>query len=196
MLSHNEAFKKLIEGNKRFAQNKSIHPNIGSECRKSLAEEQKPFAAILACSDSRVPVELIFDVGLGDLFVIRSAGHILSNEALGSLEYAVKELGVKLVMILGHDNCGAISTALKFYQIDETLSESMQSLLNHIYPALEKLDIGNNKILVNDAVRANIQYQVEDLIRRDAYLSKKILNKEIFLRGAIYKFDTGLIEVL
>lgn len=197
MLSPDEALKKLIEGNKRFAQDKSIHPNLGSELRNALVKGQKPFAAILSCSDSRVPIEIIFDVGLGDLFVVRSAGHVLSNEALGSIEYAVRELGVKLIMILGHGNCGAIKTALEFYNSDNKASENIQSVLDHIYPAIKDLDFKcDNATLLQNAIKSNVQYQLVDLIKRNSYLAQKIQEKEIILEGAKYKLDTGLVEIL
>lgn len=189
------ALEKLLEGNKRFAQNKSIHPNLGDELRNSLVNTQKPFAAILSCSDSRVPIEIIFDVGLGDLFVVRTAGHVLSKEVLGSLEYAVKNLDVKFIMILGHDNCGAIGTALDIYKAgkyDES-SKNLQSILDHIYPALKNLDDEND---VNMAVKLNIQHQLEDLLKKDTFLAKKIKTGELIIVGAKYCLETGLIEVL
>lgn len=191
----NETLEKLIEGNKRFAQNKSIHPNLGNELRNALVSRQMPFAAILSCSDSRVPVEIIFDAGLGDLFVVRTAGHVLSNEVIGSLEYAVKSLGVKLIMILGHENCGAVSTALEAYQNKSynEFSPNLQSILNHIYPAIEKT---KGEDLLNCAVKSNIFYQVEDLINKDDYIAKKIKSGEVNVIGAIYSLQTGLIEVL
>lgn len=197
----NETLDKLIDGNRRFAQNKSIHPNLGDELRGSLIKEQKPFAALLACSDSRVPVEIIFDAGLGDLFVVRSAGHVLSKEALGSLEYAVKTLGVNLIMILGHENCGAINAALEIYdsgKIDE-VSENMQALLSHIYPAIKNVkrdDSNKNESFLNSAVRSNIYYQLEDLINKNGYLAKKIKDKELMLVGAKYSLTTGFVEIL
>lgn len=195
-MSPSKALQKLIEGNKRFAQNKSLHPNRCGELRNSLISGQKPFAAVLACSDSRVPVEIIFDVGLGDLFVVRTAGHVLSKEALGSLEYAVNELGVKVIIILGHENCGAINAALNFYKSSNSndLSDNMQALLSHIYPAIEKLE--NKNDLMKDAVKANVKYQIEDLLKRDPVLAEKIRQKKLLVYGAIYKLDTGLIEVL
>ena len=116
MIDGNEALKILMDGNQRFVEHKSIHPNRCDETRASLLEKQKPFAVIVSCSDSRVPTEIIFDVGLGDVFVIRTAGHVLCNEVMGSIEYAVQSLGCKLIMILGHDNCGAIKSALKAYE--------------------------------------------------------------------------------
>lgn len=188
------ALEKLIEGNKRFAQNKSIHPNLGEELRNALVSAQKPFAAILSCSDSRVPIEIIFDVGLGDLFVVRTAGHVLSKEVLGSLEYAVKSLDVKFIMILGHDNCGAIQTALDIYKTGsyEDASKNIQSILDHINPALKNLDDDNN---LNLAVKLNIQYQLEDLLKKDTFLADKIKTGEIIISGAKYCLETGLIEV-
>lgn len=193
----NTTLEKLIEGNKRFAQNKSIHPNLGNELRNALITQQKPFAAILSCSDSRVPVEIIFDAGLGDLFVVRTAGHVLSNEVMGSLEYAIKNLGVKLIMILGHENCGAISVALDAYQTKtyDEFSSNLQSILNHIYPAIDKTNCEESELL-NRAVKANILYQVEDLINKDDYIAKKIKSGEVDVVGALYSLQTGFIEVL
>lgn len=197
MLSPDKALNKLLDGNKRFASGESIHPNLGKELRESLINDQKPYAAIVACSDSRVPIEIIFDAGLGDLFVIRTAGHVPSKESLGSLEYAVKELGVKLVMILGHDNCGAVKTAINVYksQTFDELSENLQTLLSHIYPVLDDLDLSCPDAL-EQAVEANIRYQIQDLIKRDKYLEDKINQKEIILVGAKYNLNNGEIEVM
>lgn len=191
-----ESLRKLIEGNKRFAENKSIHPNHGQELRNSLMNEQNPFAAIIACSDSRVPVEIIFDVGLGDLFVIRTAGHVLSKETLGSLEYGVRDLGVKFVMILGHDNCGAVKSAQSIYKTTkfENLTENLKALLGHIYPVFDTLEEEDHNDL-DHAIKANIKYQVADLLERDEYLSNKIKQNELIVVGAKYSFETGLVEV-
>ena len=198
MISPKEALKKLVEGNQRFAENKSLHPNLGNELRNALLNGQKPFAAVLSCSDSRVPVEIIFDVGVGDVFVIRTAGHVLSKEVLGSLEYAINSLGVKLIMIMGHDNCGAVKSALELYNTDENheFSDNLQSLLGHIYPAFEELDFKNNDDLLQDAVESNVHYQVSDLVKKDAYLAKKIDEEKVKLVGAIYRMDSGLVELI
>ena len=100
MISPKAALNKLIEGNERFANDKSIYPNRCEETKNALLRQQKPFAAVLSCSDSRMPIEIIFDAGLGDIFAVRTAGHVLSKEVMGSLEYAVKSLGVKLIVVL------------------------------------------------------------------------------------------------
>lgn len=197
MISPNEALKKLIDGNERFANNKSIHPNRYEETKDILLKQQKPFVAVLSCSDSRVPIEIIFDAGLGDIFAVRTAGHVLSKEVLGSLEYAVKDLGVKLIMILGHENCGAIGTAVQTYQkknYDE-LSENLQSIMNHIYPAIENVQDEDGDFL-NCAVKSNIQYQMEDLINKDTYIAKKVKEGEIAVIGAMYSLAKGKVEIL
>jgi len=194
MISPQEALKKLIEGNERFYKGKSIHPNRCEETKNALLKQQKPFVAVLSCSDSRVPIEIIFDAGLGDIFAVRTAGHVLSKEVMGSLEYAVKTLGVKLVIILGHENCGAIKAAVETHKNKNynELSENLQSILNHIYPAIEKLPNSDEECL-DDIIKSNINYQVEDLIKKDEYLSKKIQAKEIMLLGAEYSLSTGKV---
>jgi len=199
MISPQEALKKLIDGNERFAQGNSTHPNRREETKNALLKEQKPFAAVLSCSDSRVPIEIIFDAGLGDIFAVRTAGHVLSKEVMGSLEYAVGTLRVKLIIILGHENCGAVKTALTAYQnknYDE-LSENLQSILNHIYPAIENVPKKTcEDDLLDSAVKANINYQVEDLIKKDEYLARKIKNNEIMLLGAEYSLATGKVTFI
>lgn len=191
-----ESLKKLIDGNKRFSQGKSAHPNLGKELRNSLINEQNPFAAIISCSDSRVPVEIVFDAGIGDLFVIRNAGHVLSRETLGSLEYAVSKLGVKLIMILGHENCGAVRSAMEAYnsKIYDNLSENLQTSLSHIYPFFENLENIRNYPF-SEITKLHVKYQLKDLLKKDLYLAKKVKNNEILLVGANYYLSTGLIEV-
>lgn len=195
MISPEKALTLLKEGNERFWDNKSIHPNRGAELRSELLAEQKPYAIVIACSDSRVPVEIIFDVGLGDLFVIRTAGHVLSKETLGSLEYAVQELEVKLVVILGHDNCGAVKTAMLAHKshIYEKLSDNLQTLLNHIFPVFEKIDTCNRNCL-DEAIIANIHHQTEDLKLRDPFLAEQIQQGKVMLVGAKYELASGKIK--
>lgn len=197
MIPHQEALDKLIEGNKRFAAGNSVHPNRCSETKNALLNQQKPFAAVLSCSDSRVPVEIIFDAGLGDIFTVRTAGHVLSKEVLGSLEYAIKNLSVKLIIILGHENCGAINTAIQTFQNKNynELSENLQSILNHIYPALDNINYDNDDFL-NSAIKSNILYQMKDLIKKDSYIEKKVQDGEIALIGAIYSLTTGKVEIV
>lgn len=197
MISPKEALNKLIIGNERFAKGESIHPNRCEETKNALLKEQKPFVAVLSCSDSRVPIEIIFDAGLGDIFAVRTAGHVLSKEVMGSLEYAIKVLGVKLVMILGHENCGAIKQAVKTYKNNsyDELSENLQSIMNHIYPAIENISF-DDEDCINLAVKSNIAYQVEDLMKKDLYIAEKVQNGEIMLFGAEYSLATGKVQLL
>lgn len=190
-----ESLKKLVEGNQRFAQGKSLHPNRSEELRNALLDGQNPYAVVISCSDSRVPVEIIFDVGLGDIFVIRTAGHVLSNETMGSLEYAVHDLGVKFIMIMGHDNCGAVQAAMDAYKAGEDLTPNVKALLNHIYPVFKKME-KTGQTSLDDAVKLNIQYQVEDLLKKDAYLAQQVVENKIMIVGAKYSLDTGVVEII
>lgn len=192
-----ESLKSLVEGNKRFAEGKSLHPNRSEELRSALLDGQNPYAVVISCSDSRVPVEIIFDVGLGDIFVIRTAGHVLSNETMGSLEYAVKELGVKFIMIMGHDNCGAVNSAMKIFNEGEyeKVTPNVHKLLSHIYPVFEQMKT-TGKSTLDDAINMNIQYQVKDLIEKDTYLAQQVKDKKIMIVGARYSLETGLVEII
>lgn len=198
MLKPEEALNKIIEGNKRFAKGMSIHPNLGRELRNTLINVQKPFAAILSCSDSRVPVEIILDMGLGDVFIIRNAGNVISRTVLGSLEYAVESLGVKLIMILGHGNCGAVNSALKNYQEKNTdkAPDNMSYIFNQIYPAFESLDFEQDQeLIIRNAIIANINNQAKNLLTKSKSIAEKVNNNEIMLVGAKYCLASGLIEV-
>lgn len=190
-----ESLKKLVEGNQRFAQGKSTHPNRSEELRNTLLDGQNPYAVVISCSDSRVPVEIIFDVGLGDIFVIRTAGHVLSNETMGSLEYAVHDLGVKFVMIMGHDNCGAVKSALNAYQTKQNLTPNLKALLNHIYPVFKMMK-KSGKTTLDEAIKLNVEYQVKDLLKKDKYLAKQVKENKIMIVGAKYSLDTGLVEII
>lgn len=196
MISPKEALKILIDGNIRFANCNAEHPNRCDEARTSLIQGQKPIVAILSCSDSRVPVEIIFDAGLGDVFSVRTAGHVLSPVVLGSLEYAVKELGVKLVVILGHENCGAIKSALSTYKSENynELSNNLKEILGHIYPVFDDISCKEETISIDCAVRSNIEYQVKDLLEKDEYMAQKVVNGDIMVVGANYSLKTGLVE--
>ena len=198
MIDAKEALQRLIDGNKRFVNNKSIHPNRSQETKDSLISKQTPFAVVLSCSDSRVPLEIIFDAGLGDIFVIRTAGHVLSQEVMGSIEYAVVHLGVKLIMILGHDNCGAVHSAVETYKSKtlDTVSPNLKSILMEIYPAIEKVDENlSEEDFHNEAIRQNVEYQAKDLLIKDAYIEKKVETGEIMVVKANYNLKTSEVEL-
>lgn len=183
--------QKLIVGNKRYVDARPSHPNQTPQHRKVVAKGQHPFAAILSCSDSRVPPEILFDQGLGDLFVIRLAGNILDDAALASLEYAVEHLGVKYIMVLGHERCGAVEAALKGGEVPGHIG----SLVKAIQPAVEKAKNQPGDLLDN-AVRANITIVVQQLKSSEPILEELVKKGDLTVVGARYDLDDGVVVIL
>lgn len=186
------AIKKLMGGNKRFVENKSIRPRQDAETIKKLGFGQKPFATIVSCSDSRVPNEMIFDQGLGDLFIIRTAGQVSSAASYGSMEYAVIKLYTRLIVVLGHTDCGAVAAAV---QRPEDVPGHIVTLINEIKPAVAKV-AHHPGDPVNNAVRQNVIDQVNALRDLDPILHKKYSKGEILIVGAVYDIHTGKVEFL
>lgn len=189
------ALQRLIEGNQRFVNGKPLHQHTSLEWRRKTAQEQKPFAAILGCSDSRVPPEVIFDQGLGDLFVVRVAGNIVDADVSGSLEYAGFHLGTQLFVVLGHEQCGAVSAVM---EVPEESDEprGLQMLLERIRPALKTIDpkLPKEKRIA-DAVESNVRWSMAQLASVSRH--KKALDEgRIFLVGAVYALDTGKVRML
>ena len=192
MIPASEAFERLREGNKRFASGNANTRLSNSQARRAeLIDAQAPFAVIVACSDSRVPVELLFNQGLGDLFVIRVAGNIVAPSQIGSVEFAASNLGTRLVVVLGHSNCGAVDATLKeLSQEQETRSPNLQSIVNRIRPALEVLDNPS----LRDAVAANVRNSVEQLRHGSDILEKLIDSDDLTVVGAEYSIESGVVE--
>lgn len=192
MIPASEAFERLREGNKRFASGNANTQLSNSQARRAeLIDAQAPFAVIVACSDSRVPVELLFNQGLGDLFVIRVAGNIVAPSQIGSVEFAASNLGTRLVVVLGHSNCGAVDATLKeLSQEQETRSPNLQSIVNRIRPALEVLDNPS----LRDAVAANVRNSVEQLRHGSDILEKLIDSGDLTVIGAEYSIESGVVE--
>ena len=191
-----KALEFLKEGNKRFLNNLSVNRNT-LQLINETAEKQFPFAAVLSCSDSRVPVELVFDQGLGDVFSVRLAGNIASLNAIGSIEYALTILGSKLVLVLGHSSCGAVSAAC-----DDIKMDNLNELLAHIHPAVEAetttMDNRNskNKDFVNNVGWFNVRHQI-DLIMNTSPIIREAVNKgEVIITGAMYDIITGKVDFL
>ncbi len=186
-----EALQKLIEGNIRFTKGKSTRPNQSLERIQEVSKKQSPFATIVGCSDSRVPNEIIFDQGLGDLFILRTAGQVSTYASWGSIEFSVAVLDVNLVVVLGHSSCGAVSAACKANDVPGHII----TLTNAIKPAAEK-----TKHLEGDwldhAVKANVALQVTSLRKLDPILSKRYNNGEIQIVGAVYNLETGKVTFL
>lgn len=187
------ALQQLMEGNLRYASGNASHPNQSLERRAELVSGQHPFAVILGCSDSRIPPELIFDQGLGDVFVIRTAGEVVDNASLASIEYAVDHLGVPLVMVLGHDSCGAVTAAVKGGEVEGHLG----TLMDFIRPAVEQArEAGEESDLLNQSIENNVYNIVETLQNSQPILSEKVEKEELMILGARYHLDSGLVEIL
>jgi len=187
------ALQQLMEGNLRYAEGNASHPHQSLERRAELISGQQPFAVILGCSDSRIPPELIFDQGLGDVFVIRTAGEVVDNASLASIEYAVDHLGVPLVMVLGHDSCGAVTAAVQGGEAEGHLG----SLMDFIRPAVEQArEAGEGSDLLNGSIDNNVFNIVEALKSSQPVLSEKVDAGELMILGARYRLDSGLVEIL
>jgi len=202
MLSAREALERLRKGNQRF-----VAGDINSEIlaspprRNNLVADQKPFAIILGCSDSRVPAEIVFDQGLGDLFVIRVAGNVVAPSQIGSIEYAAEMFGTRLVLVLGHSTCGAVIATLDQLQRDSSdRSPNLRSIVGRIKPSIEMLLEGDHRddpeALLQRAVRANIHASVEQLRHGSEILEDLITHHGLLIVGAEYSLETGVVEFL
>ncbi|ADI65529.1 carbonic anhydrase [Trichormus azollae] len=185
-----EALQALLDGNDRFASRKRRYGHQSYSRLQEVAKGQKPFASILGCADSRVPSEIVFDQGLGDLFVCRIAGNVATSEEIGSLEYGSLVLGVKVIMVLGHERCGAVSATLK----GEEVPGQIGSLLQAIKPGLEKSKEQPGDKLEN-ACKANILVQIEKL-RSSPVLSELIKSNKLKIVGGYYDLDSGKVTLV
>ncbi len=187
-----EAIAKLKEGNGRYASGKLQHPGQTTERRAELTKDQHPFAVIVSCSDSRVPPEIVFDQGLGDLFVVRVAGNVIDDHGLGSIEYAVDHLGARLIVVLGHQSCGAVKAAKETIAAKSKAPGHIQSLVTAIQPAVEataKSDLGAT-------VEANVKNVVQALRTSTPILKPKVDSGEVQVIGGYYSLDTGAVTFL
>jgi len=200
MLSAREALKRLQEGNRRFVSDLDGGSATAGQIRRSdLAAAQEPFAIILGCSDSRVPAEIVFDQGLGDLFVIRVAGNIVAPSQVGSVEFAAEQFGTRLVIVLGHSMCGAIQATLNDLQRPaQAKSPNLHSIVDRIRPAVQVLmdtDLRNNPdSLLHHAVRANIRASADHLRHGSQILENLIENNGLLVVGAEYSLETGVVD--
>ncbi|HEY9824936.1 MAG TPA: carbonic anhydrase [Stenomitos sp.] len=189
-ITPNEAIKRLMDGNQRFVKNKLRHPNQDFARLQEVAKEQKPFAAILGCADSRVPAEIVFDQGLGDLFVCRVAGNVTTPEDIGSLEFGTAVLGAKVIMVLGHERCGAVAATIKGAAVPGRIG----SLLDAIRPAAEQVK-GQPGDPLENACKANIAYQIEQL-KTSPVLSERIAAGTLQIVGGYYDLDEGQVSLV
>jgi carbonic anhydrase len=194
-----EAWQTLLEGNRRFVAGTPNHPNQNVARRRDLAEGQHPTVAIFGCSDSRLAAEIIFDLGLGDAFVIRNAGQVASDSAIGSLEYAVGVLGVPLILVLGHDECGAVRAAIDSQATDApSLTPKIEKLIGPIVPAVrrvarargdERLD--TSSIDAAEVGREHLRDTITDLLTGSELISRKVVDGSVGIVGANYRLHEG-----
>jgi len=200
MISAQEAIARLKEGNERFVSGSPLLESLANpERRSELASGQEPFAIILGCSDSRVPSEIVFDFSLGHLFVIRVAGNIVAPSQIGSIEYATSQFGTRLVVVMGHQNCGAVAATIsELSQPSENRSPNLSAIVDRVRPAVEPLMGGDadEAELLQRAVKANIHQSVEQLRAGSDILAGQVRSDGLEIVGARYSLSTGQVEFL
>ena len=200
MITAEQALQRLCEGNRRFASNvRSIDAILSHTKRIDLVNGQAPFAIVLGCSDSRVPAELVFDQGLGDLFVIRVAGNVVAPSQVGSVEFAALRYGTRLVVVLGHSNCGAICATLEELRQPVTnQSRGLRDIVDRVRPSmatlLEPALANDTEALLRHAVRANVRTSVDHLRHGSEIIERLVDKDELLVVGAEYSLETGLVE--
>jgi carbonic anhydrase len=200
MISAQEALARLRDGNRRFASGVRSNDILANRTRPSdLAAGQEPFAIILGCSDSRVPAEIVFDQGLGDLFVIRVAGNIVASSQIGSVEFAAERFGIPLVVVLGHSQCGAVLATLEeIVRPKEKQSRNLRSIVDRIRPSVEALLATelrhDSEALVGHAVRSNVRASANQLRHGSDVLEPLVQAARLLVVGAEYFVETGVVE--
>lgn len=200
MISASEALERLREGNRRFVSDVRHSAALDTQTRRSeLAEGQEPFAIVLGCSDSRVPAEIVFDRGLGDLFVIRVAGNIVASSQIGSVEFAAERFGTPLVVVMGHSRCGAVLATLdELTRPREKRSRNLRSIVDRIRPSVEGLLATelrhDSEALVRHAVRANIRASANQVRHGSEVLEALIQEGRVLVVGAEYSLETGCVD--
>lgn len=194
--SAEEAIQTLKTGNARFFSGAGGRADIGVNERRALIMQQTPFAAVLACSDSRVPVELVFDVGLGDLFVVRNAGNVVGETGLGTLEYATEHLDVRLIVVMGHEGCGAVASALLPEADIQREPPHLQALIRRIQPSVAALPvIRDKKARMREAVLNNVRHQVS-VLRQQQVIQEAEARGQIRVIGGFYEIGSGAVDFL
>jgi len=194
-ISADAALWRLREGNKRFVAGRYLRPNSQPSRRTAVAPAQLPFAVVLSCSDSRVPPEEVFDRGLGDLFVARVAGNSVDDALLGSMEFAVDQYNVPLLVVLGHERCGAVTGAVDMVTKGATFPGHLPAMINPIRPAVEEV-VSQSGDMVDNAVRANIRLNVARLKDSEPILAELVHTGKLRIVGARYDLDSGRVDFI
>jgi carbonic anhydrase len=189
-----EAWEALLEGNRRFVSGEPAHPRQDIDRREALAAKQTPFAALFGCADSRLSAEIIFDLGLGDLFVVRNAGQVIAETILGSLEYSVEVLGIPLILVLGHDECGAIRATIDSTEGKlQSKGEFIHNLVARIQPTVEQAN-AEGKFAIDDITELHIQDTINDLLTRSTLIADAVKAGKLGVVGANYRLALGEIH--
>lgn len=191
-----QSLRRLKEGNQRYSENKIEAPRRGPERREQTKSSQTPFCTLLSCSDSRVPVEIIFDQGVGDIFVVRVAGNVANTNEIGSMEYSVEHLDSHLIVVLGHTNCGAVKAALTDAHVGGSISHIVDSILPAVQKARKNHPDLKEKELLNKAVEQNVWQSIEDIYRMSPEIAARVKAGELKIVGAIYDIESGKVEWL
>ncbi|WP_269929219.1 carbonic anhydrase [Kocuria massiliensis] len=197
-LTPQQAWQRLTDGNARFVAGKTDHPNQDAARRESLTGGQNPFAVIFGCADSRLAAEIIFDLGLGDTFVVRTAGQVLGNAAMGSLEYSITDLNVPLIVVLGHDSCGAVTAAKQSYESGSMPPGFVRNLVEEIMPAVIETERNAEagEATVNDMVRTNTRQTAERMIDQSKIISGAVADGSTAVVGMFYHLREGKAELV
>lgn len=193
-VSAEAAINSLKAGNDRYVAGKPQHPNQSQERRQlTVHKGQHPFASVLSCSDSRVPVEVVFDVGLGDVFVIRVAGAVANVDEIASIEYAADHLGTPLVVVLGHTHCGAVTAAAENAQVHGNIATLVKSIVPAVAAAREADPKATGDDLVEAAIKANVWQAIADMFKSSPIVAGKVKDGKLQVVGALYDIDTGKV---
>ena len=190
-----QAWQKLSDGNDRFVHGTSVHPNQDASRRSSLVDHQNPFAVIFGCSDSRLAAEIIFDLGLGDAFVVRTAGQVIDDAVLGSLEYSVDVLNVPLIVVLGHDNCGAVTAAKETVETGQMPGGHVRSLVERITPSVLAAQ-RNDQFELNDMVVEHTKQTAERLVDSSQAISAAVDEGRVAVIGLSYRLAEGRADLV
>lgn len=192
-ITYDNPVKQLMDGNQRFVTMHATHPHESRERVREIASGQHPFAAVICCSDSRVPPEVIFDQGLGDLFVVRTAGNLMGGLEIGSIEYAVEHLSVKQILVMGHKECGAI----KAFTEGGDVPGHIKDIVDSIKAEKEITQLpANEQNKLDGCIRANILHGIHQLMQHSPIIAEKVKKGELNINGACYDIRRGLVELI
>ena len=195
-LTSEAALKLLTEGNGRYVDDKPTHPRLNAARRHDTSGGQNPFAAVLSCADSRVPVEAVFDVGIGDLFIVRVAGNVSDVDEIGTLEYGVAHMPISTIVVMGHSKCGAVTAVVN----KDAVSRNIELLVDNIAPAVEEARKADPKLagaeLIAAAIRLNVKQSMADLQSHSKSIDAAVKADKVKIVGAIYDLETGKVEWL